>query len=299
MIPYFELPTLHLPLGLQINAFGIIMAGAMLLGVALFQRALRVHGPGQAAPLEGLPSWAVIGGMAGAHLLHVLGYHPELLREQGPLTVLKFWEGLSSMGGVLGGLAGILIFFRRHHIAIRPYLDPMALATAPAWALARVGCFLVHDHPGVRSTFFLAVQFPGGARHDLGLYDVFVLATVSAVLYLLARRRPPAGTLMGVLAMTYSVPRFFLDFLRASDLPESDGRYFGLTPAQYIVPVLFVVGVVLVVRARGQPSIVEAAASSDSQSEQPGQASDRQVNDEDGSREPALPEQPDQKASEK
>ena len=31
----------------------------------------------------------------------------------------------------------------------------------------------------------------------------------------------------------YGIPRFFRDYLRATDLPFSDVRYFGLTPAQY------------------------------------------------------------------
>jgi phosphatidylglycerol:prolipoprotein diacylglycerol transferase len=53
---------------------------------------------------------------------------------------------------------------------------------------------------------------------------------------------------MGVLAVTYSVSRFFLDFLRASDLSFVDRRYLGLTPAQFIVVGLFAVGVWLLVR---------------------------------------------------
>jgi prolipoprotein diacylglyceryltransferase len=31
----------------------------------------------------------------------------------------------------------------------------------------------------------------------------------------------------------YGVVRFGLDFLRATDLPSADPRYFGLTPAQF------------------------------------------------------------------
>ena len=44
------------------------------------------------------------------------------------------------------------------------------------------------------------------------------------------------------------IPRFFLDFLRASDLGFVDRRYNGLTPAQYIVVVLAGVGVWLLVK---------------------------------------------------
>ena len=118
--------------------------------------------------------------------------------------------------------------------------------------VARIGCFLVHDHPGVRTDFFLAVDFPvrfyGGPRHDLGLYDVFVLAAISVLLYALKTRRPREGRLMGVLAVTYTPARFFLDFLRASDLSFVDRRYAGLTPAQYVVVGLFAAGVWLLTR---------------------------------------------------
>jgi phosphatidylglycerol---prolipoprotein diacylglyceryl transferase len=249
MIPYFVLPVLHLPLGLEINAFGVIMAISLLVGAALFQRAIHVYGPGDELPVLGMGTWGIVAGMAGAHLLHVLGYHPELLKDVGPIVLLQFWEGLSSMGGVLGAIVGLVLFFRRHKVPATPYLDPLALATAPGWALARVGCFLVHDHVGVGTNFFLGVRFPGGTRHDLGLYDFFVLGLLSVVLYVMARRKRPPGTLMGFLAMGYSVPRFFLDFLRATDVPQADARYFGLTPAQYIVPFLFILGLVLMLRA--------------------------------------------------
>jgi phosphatidylglycerol:prolipoprotein diacylglycerol transferase len=47
---------------------------------------------------------------------------------------------------------------------------------------------------------------------------------------------------MGLLAVIYSVIRFNLDFLRASDLGFVDKRYWGLTPAQYIVVGLIGVG---------------------------------------------------------
>ena len=55
---------------------------------------------------------------------------------------------------------------------------------------------------------------------------------------------------MGLLAVLYCAPRFFLDFLRASDLGFVDRRYAGLTPAQYIVVVIFGVGVWLLAGAR-------------------------------------------------
>src|SRR5690606_40622515 len=75
------------------------------------------------------------------------------------------------------------------------------------------------------------------------------LGALSLVLYALAKKRRPEGLLMGVLAVGYSVPRFFLDFLRARDLPFVDGRILGLTPAQYLTVVWTGLGVWLLARA--------------------------------------------------
>lgn len=255
MLPFFETPSLPLFGGLKLEAFGVLSAGGTLIGASLAARAARVYGPGDDTPLREVATPAIVGGLIGGHLVHVLAYHPEVLAQQGLVALLRIWDGLSSMGGVLGALVGIFYFFWRRKQPVRPYLDALALGAAPGWAVARIGCFMAHDHPGKRTDFFLAVDYPvryyGGPRHDLGLYDALVLIALSAVLYLMARRKRGPGAIMGALALGYSVPRFFLDFLRADDLSFVDARYFGLTPAQYIVMVLAAAGLYLLVSSRG------------------------------------------------
>ena len=134
------------------------------------------------------------------------------------------------------------IFFHVRKVSFRAYSDPLALAVAPGWAVARLGCFVAHDHPGARTTFPLAVDFPAGPRHDLGLYDALFLFALAGVLLLLRRRRLLAGKLLPLLALLYAMGRFGLDFLRARDLKYVDARYFGLTPAQYACFLLVVYG---------------------------------------------------------
>lgn len=244
MIPWFEQPTFSIG-PLTIHTFGILAAIGILTAGRLATSAARRYSEIDPAPLERAIPWAVIGGILGGHLLHVLGYHPELLAKHGPLALLRIWDGLSSMGGVLGGIAGFVIYFRARGLRLLPYLDALALGTAPGWAIARLGCFAAHDHPGVLTSFPLAVQFPGGARHDLGLYDAIVLALIAGVLYLVAKQRRPRGTLIALLALGYSVPRFFLDFLRARDVAGADARWLGLTPGQYVAIALAVAGIIL------------------------------------------------------
>jgi phosphatidylglycerol:prolipoprotein diacylglycerol transferase len=253
MIPYHDIPKLNLPLGLHIDIFGVLSAAGVISGVYFAARAARVYWPGDPRPMQEFVTWAVLPGLIGGHFMHLFAYHPELLTAQDPFVLLRFWEGLSSMGGVLGAIIGIWYYFKREKIPVAKYLDALALGTAPGWAIARIGCFLVHDHPGVRTDFFLAVDFPvagfGGPRHDLGLYDFLALSAITALLYTAARFRPRQGRLMGLLAVTYSAQRFLTDFLRADDLGFVDKRYFGITPAQFVVVALFGVGIWFLTRS--------------------------------------------------
>jgi len=120
--------------------------------------------------------------------------------------------------------------------------------------VARLGCFSVHDHPGVLTSFPLAVAFAGGARHDLGLYDAMALAVFSLVLYTLDRRGALHGRLLPLLAVLYGSSRFLLDFLRATDLPYVDARYLGLTPAQFASLAALAWGLYRLIRGRREPA---------------------------------------------
>jgi phosphatidylglycerol:prolipoprotein diacylglycerol transferase len=108
MLPYFEQPVWSLG-PLSIHAFGIAVSAAFLFGmVALRRRLVRLEldeGLGDRAGW-----WILIGGLAGAHLFSVLLYFPNKLRAD-PWLILRFWEDISSFGGILGGLVGALLFF--------------------------------------------------------------------------------------------------------------------------------------------------------------------------------------------
>jgi len=250
LIPYFQIPPLRIgPLSVQ--PFGVLAAAGVYLASILLLRRAREEGL-DPTPMNSFATWALLGGIVGGHLVHLFLYHPEELRSGGALQILKVWDGLSSTGGVLGGLAAGAAFFRVRRLSFSAYGDVFALSVAPGWAVARLGCFSVHDHPGVLTTFPLAVAFPGGARHDLGLYDALLLTAITVVLYALRRRGELRGALLALLALLYALGRFALDFLRARDLPYSDARYGGLTPAQWFCIALVAYGVArLVPRFRG------------------------------------------------
>jgi phosphatidylglycerol---prolipoprotein diacylglyceryl transferase len=230
VLPWFELPSLDLG-PFHIQSFGVLSALGILAAVQIATKLTGRIGRDPQVILDFAVS-GVLTGIVVGHLVHLFFYHPEELRDS--WRVVKFWEGLSSMGGLLGGILAAAVFFRRRRLRFHDFGDPFAVAVSTGWAIARVGCFTVHDHPGVRSDFPLAVAFPGGARHDLGLYEAILLFAFGAILYLLFRRGTLRGRLLPLLAALYGIGRFLLDFLRARDIDYADARYAGLTPAQWI-----------------------------------------------------------------
>jgi phosphatidylglycerol:prolipoprotein diacylglycerol transferase len=264
LIPSFELPSLHLG-PVTIGSFGVLTALGVLIGVWLSGRAAR----GMGKDPQVIVDFAVIGVLAGVvvgHLFHVSFYHPDeglvAIRVigrcvsgggcHGLFAALQFWIGLSSMGGLVGGILAAAVWFPRKHIPFADYSDAFALGIAPGWGMARVGCFTVHDHPGVRTDFLLAVQVDGVPRHDLGLYEAILLFALAALLWSLHRRGVLRGRLLALLGLLYGTGRFFLDFLRArpGDVPYADGRIGGLTAAQYVAIWLVVFGIWRLARAR-------------------------------------------------
>jgi phosphatidylglycerol---prolipoprotein diacylglyceryl transferase len=248
MLPFFELRTIPLPGGLSLAAFGTLVALGVFAGVWFAERRARAVGL-PAETLHGAIGWALVPGFA---LAHAAALWPHALeRELGLGDWLRFWNGMSSYGGIAGALLGIWLRFRREPRTLLAVAEVLAPAFVLGWVFGRLGCTLVHDHPGLLSDFPLAIRFPGGARHDLGFYEFLYTACVllPAALVLVQRPRPP-GAIVAVLALLYAPARFLGDFLRATDLPGSDVRYAGLTVAQYASLALAGVGLWLAARAK-------------------------------------------------
>jgi phosphatidylglycerol:prolipoprotein diacylglycerol transferase len=243
VLSYLELKTLSLgPVVLQ--AWGMFVAAGIFVGAWLAARMARRRGLDGGLVWDGAV-WMVAGAVVGARLFHVALYEPAAYLAD-PLSAVAIWQGgMSMFGGIAGALLAGAWFFHRKRADVWLYFDAVAYGLPCGIGVGRIGCFLIHDHPGTTTSFWLGVRYPDGSvRHDLGLYESLYGFALAAVFLLLARRnaKPPAY-LVAFLA-SYGAFRFFMDFLRVID-----ARYFGLTPAQYL-SVAMVVASIMITRCK-------------------------------------------------
>jgi phosphatidylglycerol:prolipoprotein diacylglycerol transferase len=211
--------------------FGVLVAIGVIVGDRVVVAAGARRGL-DAQDVRFLNARIVIAGFIMAHLVSVIFYFPERIKEH-PSVLLNVWSGLSSFGGFLGALLAFLYYTKKEKIDRLAYADSVALGLSVGWIFGRTGCFTAHDHPGRHTDFFLAVRFPDGPRHDLGLEELLFTIVMTAILFAYARKPRQPGHVIGLAAVMYAPVRFGLDFLRATDVALPDQRYAGLTPAQW------------------------------------------------------------------
>ena len=249
-IPWFRLESWDIPLPfslpvlgdtLSIQPFGVLVATGVLLGAWVAGRFAQRNGLDTVATGD-LVTYAVVTGFILGYFLNGLFYERETLMEvlRDPSMFFSTWLGLSSYGGFFGGILGCFIWKYRKKMPLLPYANAVCFGLPFGWFFGRMGCFVVHDHPGKVTDFALAVSDyrfgapPFQARHDLGFYEmVYAAAIIALFIWLESRSRRPVGFYCVLLPLVYAPVRFFLDFLRAAPLEGGDVRYAGLTPAQW------------------------------------------------------------------
>lgn len=242
MIPYITIPPFHIwgPIGIQ--PFGVLVVTGCIVGYLV----ARWHASSvglEATALRGILFWVLVPAFVFSQLISLGLDHPELVLGQRPTRHVG--ATLSSYGGLFGGALCAVVYFRRKGLDVWRYTDCLVLGLTVGWFFGRLGCTIVHDHPGIRSDFILAVQYPSGARHDLGLYEWLFTIGLILLLLVVRTRKPAPGTILGLICVLYAPVRFGLDFLRINDK-----LYFGLTAGQYFSVALLAIGVWVLMRTR-------------------------------------------------
>lgn len=242
MIPWFYLSIINLGI-LKLNVWGIFVSlgFAVAITVSYFEFKNKKLETGR---IFDLAFWIILCAIAGSRLLYVIEHLS--LFTAAPLDILKLWQGgMSIYGGFIGALTAGAVYLKKNKLDFWSYADAVIFSLPLGLFIGRLGCFLIHDHPGIKTNFFLGVAFPDGARHDLGLYLSLNGLALFLIFLILHRKERFPGFYVSFFAVWYGTARFLLDFLRAEDVAGADIRYFGLTLAQYLSVILFAVGIFL------------------------------------------------------
>ncbi|TSC56751.1 MAG: prolipoprotein diacylglyceryl transferase [Parcubacteria group bacterium Gr01-1014_18] len=258
MIPYFYWNTFYVG-GITFYMWGTLVALGILVGILACSWAARRNKEVVHAIWNDY-FWVIVGGLIGARIAHVFLYDWAYYSQHLP-EIFQIWKGgFSSIGSIAGGL---FIFFLLGHWRkwnIPQMADYFIFGLPLGIGIGRLGCFFIHDHPGIETSFFMGVRFPDGIiRHDLGLYlsiQGFLIFIVFLFLYQKYQDKK-AGLYLGAFALLYGISRFFLDFLRISESLGGDIRYGFLTPAQWGSLVLSVAGVYWLLQISKSHSIVK------------------------------------------
>ncbi len=253
-------------LGLNITGYGIMMMVGFLMGGWLIDRELRRRGWNHEYAAD-ITVAAVIGGIVGAKLWYVA--------QTGDAGTLFERGGLVWYGGFLGGAIAVLGNGARLKVPLRWTCDFASPALAAAYALGRIGCFLVGDDYGRPSSLPWAVQFPQGlppstagvmareygipmtagsspetvlAVHPTQLYEAVVMLGVFMLLWRLREHGRGTGWLFALYLVLAGAERFLVEFLRA----KSDYVFGPITAAQLTALGVTALGVALLVLWRSK-----------------------------------------------
>ena len=237
MIPFFQFQIIHIG-PVTIYVWGLLVAMGIIAGITFAYFFCKKYLLSGEVILD-MAIWVLVGAFIMARVFHILFYNPVYFVEN-PGEVIKFWHGgASSLGGFVGGVISIWLFAKKRNFTFKellPYFDIGALGLWLGWGIGRIGCFLIHDHPGTLTHFFLGVKYPDGVRFDLGLLESILGFILFIVFYFLFKKliKVRFGLVAGLSMASYAVVRFLFDFLRATpDFPGGDLRYLSLTPAQW------------------------------------------------------------------
>ncbi len=237
MLPWFQFISFRVG-PFTIYVWGAMVALGILTGTWVAARFAKARGQDPKLIWD-TASVAALAGVVAARLAYVAFYNPAPYLAF-PLRVFELWDGgMASMGAVVGALVAALWFLRSRTVDVVAYMDTIAYGTPLAYGIGRIGCFLIHDHPGTLTHFLLGVKYPDGVRHDLGLYEMFNGFGLFLLFLVLRRCKVKPPTYAITFLIWYGAVRFLFDFLRAAD-----PRYGGLTLAQYGCVGMFVVGLV-------------------------------------------------------
>ena len=254
--------------GFKIYFYGILIMLGALAATWLAARRAKQFGQDPEMAWDLLP-WALIGGIIGARIWHILT-PPQSMVEEGITTIYYLTHpleaisirngGLGIPGAVIGGFLAVYLYMRRKESSVLVWADIIAPGLALAQAVGRWGNFFNQELYGAPTNLPWKLFIAENARldgfrdvayyHPLFLYEsLWNLMNMGVLLWASKRFRSvlKAGDIFLLYLVIYGVGRFLLEFLRLDPSPVA-----GMNANQTLMLVVASVSAVLLfLRHRG------------------------------------------------
>lgn len=195
--------------------------------------------------LEKLTTYIFIGAFAGARLGHCLFYEPAYYL-QNPLEIVlpikkvgdSFafigFQGLASHGGLIGIILAIFLYAIKTKINFLWIMDRVALSSAVAAALIRIGNLMnseVYGKPTNGNWGFVFERDDMIPRHPTQLYEALsylVIFVILLFIYKSEKIEKKNGFLAGLLLIMLFSARFFIESFKENQVAFEDGMAINM-----------------------------------------------------------------------
>lgn len=181
----------------------------------------------------------LVSAFVGARLFHVIYEEFDFYREH-PLMIFQFWYGgFVFYGGLLLALISGITFLKIIKISsskVETFMDISAPIISFAYALGRVGCFIVGCCYGRHSELPWNIDH----RHPTQLYAIiWDLLLMLSILFINKRFQPGPGAVFYLWLCLHSIGRIIMEYFR--DDPR--GEIYLLSISTWISLGLFLIGI--------------------------------------------------------
>ncbi len=242
-------PTLISYGSISISSFSVMVLLAFITGYLIGESELKRKGlNGDLADYIFIACF--IGGLGGAKVLFL--YQQATFSEFIAEPTRYLASGFTFFGGFIGALILIWIVIRIKRVSYLKVTDSLGPCLVLAYAVGRVGCFLVGDDYGIPSTLPWALSFPDGSPptfekvHPTQLYDTISMTIVFLVLWKIRKREFVAGWMTAITFIILGSQRFLIELIRST----SPSFIPGVSQAQIISVVFIILGMVMLYRIK-------------------------------------------------
>ena len=205
------------------NFYGLTISTAVIISILVSRSLINKKNEDT---LWGVSLWALILGIIGARIYHVIDYMEYYSRF--PIEIFKIWEGgMGIWGAIAGGILGTTLYLKRENEKLLPWLDIISIVMPLGQAIGRWGNFFNKEIFGLPTKLPWGLYIPYENRpekyfsyqrfHPLFFYESVLNILLFFVLFKLYKSKVniwPAGVFLSLYLFGYALIRFLLEYLR-------------------------------------------------------------------------------------